>query len=81
MAAGRPFLAMFTPSEPTRLPAGGHHILPIRALVYGVGGGSDQCYWTEPGRYTLTARLQLGVEVQGTTGPVLVSNPVVLEVR
>jgi hypothetical protein len=39
------------------------------------------CYWTEPGRYTLTVRLQLGAEVQGTIGPVLVSNPIILYVQ
>jgi hypothetical protein len=71
--------AMYIPSSPVRLPADGRHVLPLERLVHGSGG--SYWYWTETGRYTLTARWQLGAEVQGTTGPVLESNPILLEVQ
>lgn len=78
VSTGQPVVAMWTASSPITLPAGGQHVLPLGQLEYGC---FENCYWTEPGRYTLTARLQLGAEVQGTTGPVLVSNPIILEVQ
>jgi hypothetical protein len=77
-STGRAVVAMWTPSSPIKLPAGGQHVLPLRQLS---DGCFLNCYWTEPGRYTLTVRLQLGAEVQGTTGPVLVSNPIILDVQ
>jgi hypothetical protein len=78
VSTGRPVVAMWAPSSSIKLPAGGQHVLPLGQLT---DGCFWNCYWTEPGRYTLTARLQLGAEVQGTTGPVLVSNPIILDVQ
>lgn len=78
VSTGQPVVAMWTPSSPIKLPVGDQHVLPLGQLMYGC---FQNCYWTEPGRYTLTARLQLGAEIQGTTGPVLVSNPIILEVQ
>jgi hypothetical protein len=43
------------------LKPGQSHSIPVAQLRYGLRGGSEYAYWTEPGDYTLTASFNTAI--------------------
>ena len=53
----RIFTREFRAGKPVTIAAGKTHEIPIKQLKFGFRGVGTHAYWTEPGEYTLAARL------------------------
>jgi hypothetical protein len=53
----RIFTREFRTGRPVTIAAGKTHEIPIKQLKFGFRGVGMHAYWTEPGQYTLAARL------------------------
>jgi len=52
----------FRVPKPLTLAAGKTYKIPVKKLLYGARGVSEQAYWTEPGEYTLSATFDTGIK-------------------
>jgi hypothetical protein len=55
------FTSDFRVPEATKLEPGKSLTMPLKGLIGGFRNASEYTYWTEPGEYTLTAKLKTGL--------------------
>ncbi len=55
------FTAIYHVPQAIKLAPGKSLTMPLRGLTGGFRGASEYTYWTEPGEYTLTAKLNTGI--------------------
>jgi hypothetical protein len=73
-------LKPFTAPGKVRVPPGGTCVVPVVRLSEDLDGKLRYVYWTEPGRYTLSVRLEVGAE--GRNVPLTAATPpVAVQVR
>lgn len=82
--ARRVFTREFRIGKVITLKPGEMHVIPVKQLSYGFRGVEWSAYWTEPGDYTLRAKLITPIDAMDSTKPgklELTSNEIKLKVE